>query len=255
MCRCVCGIYIYIYIGVCRYIYIYMLLLFKFRSILNLLFQLAYWNVSSDFGRRAECEVVNLDNTPPALRWNHLLLSEAAKCVCSTDRDSPWSLFTVSSRFFLPLEVVRGDFPEQLWLVCQMIQVRVLPWPRHCPRFALDRKWDCSASSHFIGEYTGWSLLNERTLISRFLSIQIPGNIWVSNDKHCFSFQVLCFRLSTVPQVFSRVMALVSGVLLQSSIRILRYFDSCLLIVSSRAAVCEIGTRPFNRESSLYLII
>ena len=89
MCRCVCGIYIYIYICVCRFIYIYMLLLLKFRSILNLLFQLAYWNVSSDFGRRAECEVVNLDNTPPALRWNHLLLSEAAKCVCSTDLDSP----------------------------------------------------------------------------------------------------------------------------------------------------------------------
>ena len=60
MCRCVCGIYIYIYICVCRFIYIYMLLLLKFRSILNLLFQLAYWNVSSDFGRRAECEVVIL---------------------------------------------------------------------------------------------------------------------------------------------------------------------------------------------------
>ena len=44
-----------------------------------------------------------------------------------------------------------------------------------------------------------------------------------------FQFKGLYFCLSTAPQVFTRVMALVSAFLHQSGIRIRRYLDDCLI--------------------------
>ena len=52
-----------------------------------------------------------------------------------------------------------------------------------------------------------------------------------------YQFKVLCFGLSTAPQVFTRVMAPVSAFLHRSGIRLRRYLDNWLCQVSSREQV------------------
>ena len=70
--------------------------------------------------------------------------------------------------------------------------------------------------------------------------LQVP----VHPNSHCFlrfvadgkvyQFKVLCFGLSTAPQVFTSVMVLVSFMLHDVGILILRYLDSWLVLASSR---------------------
>ena len=52
-----------------------------------------------------------------------------------------------------------------------------------------------------------------------------------------YQFKVLCFGLSTAPQVFTRVMAPVSAFLHQSGIRLRRYLDDWLIQASSQEQV------------------
>ena len=52
-----------------------------------------------------------------------------------------------------------------------------------------------------------------------------------------YQFKVLCFGLSTAPQVFTRVMAPVSAFLHRSGIRLRRYLDDWLIQASSREQV------------------
>ena len=52
-----------------------------------------------------------------------------------------------------------------------------------------------------------------------------------------YQFKVLCFRLSTAPQVFTRVMAPVSAILHTLGIRLRRYLDDWLIQASSREQV------------------
>ena len=52
-----------------------------------------------------------------------------------------------------------------------------------------------------------------------------------------YQFKVLCFGLSTAPQVFTRVMAPVSAFLHQAGIRLRRYLDDWLIQASSREQV------------------
>ena len=52
-----------------------------------------------------------------------------------------------------------------------------------------------------------------------------------------YQFKVLCFGLSTAPQVFSRVMAPVSAFLHRTGIRLRRYLDDWLIQASSREQV------------------
>ena len=54
-----------------------------------------------------------------------------------------------------------------------------------------------------------------------------------------YQFRALCFGLSTAPQVFTRVMALVSGVAHKRGIRILRYLDDWLIMASSPQACLQ----------------
>ena len=54
-----------------------------------------------------------------------------------------------------------------------------------------------------------------------------------------YQFKVLCFGLSTAPQVFTRVMALVSTFLHRAGNRIWRYLDDWLIQASSRSQVLQ----------------
>ena len=77
-----------------------------------------------------------------------------------------------------------------------------------------------------------------------------------------YQFKVLCFGLTTAPQVFTRVMAPVSAILHKYGIRMLRYLDDWLILAWSKVAclqardrllqVCdELGIRINHRKSSL----
>ena len=59
----------------------------------------------------------------------------------------------------------------------------------------------------------------------RFLRFVVDGQV--------YQFRALCFGLSTAPQVFTRVMSLVSLILQCMGISLLLYFDDWLLLASS----------------------
>ena len=77
-----------------------------------------------------------------------------------------------------------------------------------------------------------------------------------------YQFRVLCFGLTTAPQVFTRLMAPISAILHRYSIRMLRYLDDWLILAESRTTclqardrllqVCEeLGLQVSFRKSSL----
>ena len=53
-------------------------------------------------------------------------------------------------------------------------------------------------------------------------------------DEQVYQIKALCFGLSMAPQVFTRVMAPVSVILHDMGVRVLRYLDNWLVLVSSR---------------------
>ena len=63
---------------------------------------------------------------------------------------------------------------------------------------------------------------------------QVPQ---VHGGGKVYQFKVLCFGLSTAPQVFTRVMAPVSAILHRMGVRLRRYLDDWLLQASSREQV------------------
>ena len=77
-----------------------------------------------------------------------------------------------------------------------------------------------------------------------------------------YQFRVLCFGLTTAPQVFTRLMAPISAILHRYGIRILRYLDDWLILAESRTTciqardrllhLCEeLGLQVNHRRSSL----
>ena len=77
-----------------------------------------------------------------------------------------------------------------------------------------------------------------------------------------YQFRVLCFGLTTAPQVFTRLMAPISAILHRYGIRILRYLDDWLILAESRTTciqardrllhLCEeLGLQVNHRKSSL----
>ena len=76
----------------------------------------------------------------------------------------------------------------------------------------------------------GWVLAGSMHPESRkFLRFMVGGKV--------YQFKVLCFGLSTAPQVFTRVMAPVSAILHRIRVRLRRYLDDWLLQASSREQV------------------
>ena len=75
--------------------------------------------------------------------------------------------------------------------------------------------------------------------------LQVP----VHHDSRCFlrfvldgkpfQFRVLCFGLTTAPQVFTRIMAPVSAILHKYGVRMLRYLDDWLILASSEIACLQ----------------
>ena len=61
---------------------------------------------------------------------------------------------------------------------------------------------------------------------------------FVVNGKP-FQFRVLCFGLTTAPQVFTRIMAPVSAILHRHGVRMLRYLDDWLILASSKIACLQ----------------
>ena len=77
-----------------------------------------------------------------------------------------------------------------------------------------------------------------------------------------YQFRVLCFGLTTAPQVFTRLMAPISAILHRYGIRMLRYLDDWLILAESRTSciqardrllhLCEeLGLQVNLRKSSL----
>ena len=77
-----------------------------------------------------------------------------------------------------------------------------------------------------------------------------------------YQFRVLCFGLTTAPQVLTRLMAPISAILHRYGIRILRYLDDWLILAESRTTciqardrllhLCEeLGLQVNHRKSSL----
>ena len=54
-----------------------------------------------------------------------------------------------------------------------------------------------------------------------------------------YQFRVLCFGLTTAPQVFTRIMALVSAILHRYGVRMLRYLDDWLILASTELACLQ----------------
>ena len=107
---------------------------------------------------------------------------------------------------------------------------------------------DYMTSSHFHME-TPWSVLSSIRpgywMISLDLQdayLQVP----VHHDSSrylrfvvagkSFQFRVLCFGLTTAPQVFTRIMAPVSAILHRYGVRMLRYLDDWLILASTEIA-------------------
>ena len=94
------------------------------------------------------------------------------------------------------------------------------------------------------------------------IPVHVSSRKWlrfVSNGT-VHQFKVLCFGLSTAPQVFTRVFAIVSAWAHARGVRLLRYLDDCLVLASTEArarqhvrdllSLCNSLGVVLNREKS-----
>ena len=115
-----------------------------------------------------------------------------------------------------------------------------------CPIIDLSTLNDYITSSRFHMETPRSVLSSIRPgdwMIS--LDLQVP----VHHDSHRFlrfvvagksyQFRVLCFGLTTAPQVFMRIMAPVSAILHRYGVRMLRYLDDWLILASTENACIQ----------------
>ena len=74
-------------------------------------------------------------------------------------------------------------------------------------------------------------------------------------DGRVYQFKALCFGLSTAPQVFTRVMALVSSFLHSQGVRMLRHLDDWLVLASSRQEALEVRDKVLQMCSLLGIVV
>ena len=112
-----------------------------------------------------------------------------------------------------------------------------------------------------LNDYITWSHFHMETPQSVLSSIR-PGDWMVSLDLQdaylqvpvhhdsrrylrfvvagkSYQFRVLCFGLTTAPQVFTRIMAPVSAILHRYGVRMLRYLDDWLILASTEIACLQ----------------
>ena len=70
-----------------------------------------------------------------------------------------------------------------------------------------------------------------------------------------YQFRVLCFGLTTAPQVFTRLMVPISAILHRYGIRMLRYLDDWLILAESRTTCLQARDRllPVCKELGLHV--
>ena len=91
--------------------------------------------------------------------------------------------------------------------------------------------------------------------------LQIPihpvslGYLRFTAGGKTWQFRVLCFSLSTAPQVFTRVMAPVLGSLHQLGIRTLRYLDDWLILASSQEEACWTRDKALSLCQELGIVV
>ena len=81
----------------------------------------------------------------------------------------------------------------------------------------------------------------------RYLRFTAGGKTW--------QFRVLCFSLSAAPQVFTRVMAPVSGFLHQLGIQMLQYLDDWLILASSQGEACWARDKVLSLCQELGIVV
>ena len=81
----------------------------------------------------------------------------------------------------------------------------------------------------------------------KFLRFMVGGKV--------YQFKVLCFGLSTAPQVFTRVMSPVSAIFHRTRVRLRRYLDDWLLQASSREQVLLALKTVLRLCSSLGIVV
>ena len=163
---------------------------------------LLLWNICQFyiyfFSWRTGMSQVTLDVEQSVKMWNLTtllqLLDETIFCSLKPQRVFVQSQpgFTLKSfhgifLVFLPLEVVRGDFFQNSFDWCaRWYRFECCRDPDTSPGLPSSVNETAVSALTSLESTTSWSLLNDRTLISRYLSIQIPGNIWVSNGNRVF---------------------------------------------------------------------
>ena len=80
---------------------------------------------------------------------------------------------------------------------------------------------------------------------SRLFVVQKDSGSWrpIIEGGVPSQFRVLCFGLTTAPQLFTRLMAPISAILHRYSIRILRYLDDSLILAESRTTCIQAKDR------------
>ena len=136
-------------------------------------------------------------------------------------------------------------------------------YPEHLHRFPAISHGDSSVRPPFHSPRRLDDLLRSAGRIPP--SSDPSGIASVSSLQHGrspYQFRVLCFGLTTAPQVFTRLMAPISAILHRYGIRMLRYLDDWLILAESRTTciqarnrllqVCEeLGLQVNFKKSSL----
>ena len=153
---------------------------------------------------------------------------------------SPFQMETIQS---VLLSVRQGDWMASITLMEAYLQVPVPPASRHFLRFMFRHclSQRCALASPLLLSVHQGDWMASITLMEAYLQVPVPPASrhflrFMFRDT-VYHFKALCFGLSPAPQVFPRVMALVSAILLSLGVRMRRYLDDWLVQSPSRGSL------------------